>query len=246
MIDSKRGLLIVAVLTVVLALTVMFPARIAYRWASPPDFAVSGIQGTVWHGSADAVAASGLYLRDVSWRIKPLNFFTAKAAYGITGSPASGFVEGVVALGFGGRITVSDLTASLPLPMFADALNIRGLDGSARLQFEQIKLRNGIPTAADGTVQVDNLVAPRLSRDSIGGYRADFSTQENGISASVEDTDGVVDLAGSFELNDDRSYGFLGQIVAKPEAPATLQRQMQYLGPANERGQRELRLEGSL
>ena len=89
MIDSKRGLLIVAVLTVVLALTVMFPARIAYRWASPPDFAVSGIQGTVWHGSADAVAASGLYLRDVSWRIKPLNFFTAKAAYGITGSPAS-------------------------------------------------------------------------------------------------------------------------------------------------------------
>lgn len=246
MIQSKRGLLLVAVLTFVVAVAAMFPARIAYRWAAPPDFAVSGITGTVWHGTAAAVSARGVYLRDVSWRIKPLRFFTAKAAYHVIATPVSGFVDGVVALGFGGTITVSDLAASVSLPMLADVLNIRGLNGDASLQFERIRLRDGLPTAADGTVQVDNLVAPILSSESIGGYRAEFSTNDEGISASVEDVDGVVDLAGSFQLNGDRSYEFLGQVVAKRETPATLQRQMEYLGPANERGQRELRLEGSL
>ena len=246
MIHTRRGLLLIAVLTVVIALLLSFPARIAYRWAQPPMVAASGIHGTIWRGRADAVAIDGIYLRDVAWRIRPLRLFTAKAAYAVDASPASGFVEGIVALGIGSTVTVSDLSASLPLAMFADALRVRGLSGNASVQFERIKLRDGTPVAADGTVQIDNLVAPRLSRESIGGYRAEFSTQSAAITASVEDTDGLVDLAGSFRLNEDRSYEFLGQVVAKPGAPATLQRQFQYLGPANNRGQRELRIEGSL
>lgn len=246
MIHSKRGLLLIATLTVVLGLTILFPARIAYQWLSPAELAVSGIKGTVWRGEADAVAANGVYLRDVNWRFAPWQVFAGKLAFKVVASPVSGFVECVAGLGIGGSIVVSDLAASVPLPMFAGVLNIRGLDGAASLQFAQIKLRDGIPVAADGTLQVDNLVVPMLSREVIGGYRAEFSTQDDGISASVEDSDGVVDLAGSFQLNGDRSYVFLGQVIAKPETPATLKRQMQFLGSANERGQRELRLEGSL
>lgn len=246
MINSKRGLLFVAALTTVVALIILFPARIAYRWVVPPEIAMSGIHGTVWGGKADAAVASGIYLRDVTWRMRPLHLFTGKVAYRIKGSPPSGFVEGDIGIGLLGTLTVSDLAASLPLQMFAEAFNIRGLRGEASLQFERIQLRDGLPVEASGTVQVNDLVAPRLSRESIGGYRAEFSTQDSGVSASVEDVDGVVDLAGSFQLNNDRSYQFLGQVIAKPEAPASLRRQMQYLGSANERGQHELRLEGSL
>ncbi len=246
MIHTKRGLLLIAALTVILALMVMFPARIAYRWAAPNQIDLSGIHGTVWRGRADALATNGIYFRDVSWRIKPLRLFLGTAAYRVEASPVSGFVEGVVGISIGGTLTASDLAASLPLQMFAKSLNIRGLKGSASLQFERIRLRDGLPVAATGTVQVTNLVAPQLSRDSIGGYRAEFSTQSDGITASVEDTDGVVDLAGSLQVAGDGSYTFLGQVVAKPETPALLQQQMKYLGSANERGQRELRIEGSL
>jgi hypothetical protein len=143
-------------------------------------------------------------------------------------------------------LTVSDLAASLPLQMFAESLNIQGLRGNASLRFERIQLRDGLPVAANGTLQVNDLLAPKLSRESIGGYQAEFSTQDDGVAASVEDVDGVVDLAGSFQIKDDRSYRFLGQVIAKPEAPARLRQQLQYLGSANERGQRELRVEGSL
>lgn len=246
MIHSNRGLLLIAVLTLILALIVSFPARVGYRWATPAGLAASGIHGTVWRGKADAVAAHGIFLRDVSWRIKPLQLFTGTAFYRVQGSPESGFLEGNVGITIAGTVKASDLTASLPLYIFAQALNVRGLQGEASVQVDRLQLRNGLPVVADGTVQVNNLVAPRLSRDSIGGYRAEFFTQNNGVSASVEDTDGAVDLAGSLEIRDDRSYQFLGQVVAKPNAPASLRQQLEYLGSANERGQRELRIEGSL
>jgi len=246
LIHTKRGLLLVAALTLLLALVVSFPARIAYQWAAPPELAVSGIHGSAWSGKADAVAMDGIYLSDVSWQIRPMHLFTGKLVYRVKGAPISGFVEGNVGIGIGGTLTVSDLSASLPLLALAQALRVRGLRGDASLQFDRIQVRDGLPITASGTVQVNNLLAPSLSREPIGGFRAEFFTQNNGVAASVEDTDGVLDLAGSLQIKDDRSYQFIAQLVAKPETPATLREQMRYLGPADERGQQELRIEGSL
>ena len=245
MIQRKRSLTLLAVLTLVLALVITFPARIAYQWASPPHAKLSGIQGTIWSGSAREFSTNGVYLRDLTWRMRPLRLFTGKAAYAISGTPVSGFFESEIALGLGGTLTLENLTASVPLQMFSSAANIDGLSGSASLKFERLALESGRPAAMDGTVDVANLVVPRLSSASLGGYRAEFFTQENGIVASVEDTDGVFDLAGSLQLNADKSYAFLGQVVAKPNAPESLQRQIRFLPVANDRGQHELRLEGS-
>ncbi len=244
MIDSKRGLLLIAVLTVVLALVIMFPARIAYRWVAPPDLAVSGIHGTVWSGKADAVTMDGIYLSDVSWRIRPLRLFVGTAAYHVKASPSRGFVEGDIGMGIGGTLTVSDLAASVPLPMFADTLNVRGLQGTGNMQIEKVVLRDGRLLAADGVLQVADLIAPRISRQPIGGYRAEFFTQDNGVVASVEDADGAVDLAGTLDVRNDLGYQFLGLVQETPRTPTDLRRKLQGVPLANDRGQRELRAEG--
>ena len=246
MIKTKRGLLLTAVLTFLIAFVLLFPARVAYRWVAPNGVAASGIQGTAWRGRAEAVSVSGIYFGDVSWRIRPLHLIVGQANYRVKGSPVSGFVEANVGVRVGGALIVSDLAASLPLNMFARSVRVSGLQGEASLQFERIELKSGIPVAADGTVRVNNLVAPRLSRDSIGGYEAEFFTQDGGVAATVEDTDGVVDLAGSLQVTEDRNYQFLGKVIAKPEAPTSLKRQLEFLGSADERGQREVRFEGVL
>ena len=246
MITTRRGLLLVALLTLAVALIITLPARVAYSWAAPAGVAVSGIQGTVWRGQADAISVNGIYIGDVSWQIKPLRLLTGQANYHVKGAPASGFIEGNIGVRIGGKLIVSELAASLPLKLFAGPLRVTGLGGDASLQFERIEVVEGLPVAANGTVRVNGLVAPRLSRESIGGYEAEFFTQNNGIAATVEDTDGIVDLAGSLQVQADRSYQFLGKIAAKPGAPESLTRQLQYLGSADERGQRELRLEGML
>ncbi|NIO14088.1 MAG: hypothetical protein GTO31_09455, partial [Xanthomonadales bacterium] len=73
---------------------------------------------------------------------------------------------------------------------------------------------------------VADLVVPPLNRGPIGGYRAEFFTTDDGISASVEDTDGVVDIAGSLTLRSDRSYQFIAKVMAKPGTPAAVRNQM--------------------
>jgi len=151
-----------------------------------------------------------------------------------------------MSVGSSGSLTLSDLSASLPLDLFAGVLGIPGLKGSGSFQFDRLEIVNGLAVAADGTIQVAELVVPIVGRESLGGYKVDFFTQNNGVSASIEDNGGVVDLAGSLQIRTDRSYEFIAQVISLPQTPASVRRQLQFLPPANERGQQELRLEGVL
>ena len=244
MIQRTRGLFLVGIVTLVTALVMTFPARTAFSWASPRLISMSGIQGTIWNGSAREFQTNGVYLRDLQWRARPLQLLTGKVVYQVAASPVSGFFESEIALRLGGRVTLRNLTASVPLEMFARASGVPGLRGNASLQFERLELLNGGPAAMDGVIEASGVVVPPLSRASLGGYRAEFSTQNNGIVASVEDTDGVYDLAGSLQISNDRAYQFLGKVMAKPGTPADLKRKLDTLLPADEAGRKELRFDG--
>jgi len=246
LIRSTRGLITIGVLVLVLGLIIMFPARVAIGWFAPAEVAISGIQGSVWNGRANEAAFSGIYVSDVEWRLNALQLFTGKLSYSVEATPVSGFLESDVSVGFNGALTLSDLTAALPLDLFAGVSGVPGLQGNASLTFERVEFTDGLATAADGTVQIANLLIPIVGRDSLGGYKAEFFTQNNGISASIEDTDGVLDLAGSLQIRTDRSFEFIAQVIAKPETPQSIRNQLQFLPPANARGQQELRLEGIL
>jgi len=246
LIRSTRGLITTGVLVLVLGLIIMFPARVAIGWFAPAEVAVSGIQGSVWYGKANEAAINGIYVRDVEWRLNALPLFSGKLSYSVTATPVSGFVESDISVGFSGALTLSDLTAAMPLDLFAGLSGVPGLQGNVSLSFARLEFIDGLPTAADGTVQIANMLIPIIGRDSLGGYKAEFFTQDNGVSASIEDTDGVLDLAGSLEIRTDRSFAFIAQVIAKPETPQSVRNQLQFLPSANARGQQELRLEGIL
>jgi general secretion pathway protein N len=246
LIPNSSRLLMVGILTLVVGLLILFPARVAYNWATPAGIKLSGLNGTVWSGSASEMSAVGVYARDLQWRMKPLALFTGKVAYSFKASPASGFVEGNVAVSLGGTVTLTELNGALSLQSIEQALGIPGLRGDVSIKLESLRLVDGFPVSASGVLEVANLRAPRIDRSSIGGYRAELLTQESGVIGSIEDTDGVIDIAGSLQLSADRSYQFVAQLAAKEGASAGIRKQLQFLGSANDRGQHELRLEGRL
>ena len=243
---SRKSLLLVGLLTFVAAVILMFPARVAYDWFAPPAVQLSSLEGTIWSGSAAEVSAAGLYLRDLKWRLRPLRLVTGKVAARIEASPSSGFLETDIAAGLGGVIALSNVNASLPLRDFATVARVPGLGGNASLQFDRLRIRDGLPIAADGTLAVANLVAPMVDPGSIGGYRAEFFTDDNAVVASVEDVNGVFDLAGSLTVSGDRNYQFIGKVAATDGTSEKLRRQLRFLGSPNDRGQHDIRLEGQL
>lgn len=243
---NPKALVAAGLLTFVAAFVGLFPARVAYHWFAPPVVQLSGLQGTIWSGSAAEATAAGLYLRDLKWRLRPLLLLTGKLGASLEASPSSGFLEADIAAGLGGDIALSNVNASLPLRDFASIVRVPGLSGNASLQFEELRLRDGLPIAATGTLAVADLVTPMVDLASIGGYRADFFTDDNTVVASVEDVDGVFDLAGSLTLSADRNYQFIGKVAATDRTSEKLRGQLRYLGSPNDRGQHDIRLEGQL
>lgn len=248
MIRSKRGLILTGALVLVLGLVILFPARVALNWFAPAGLQISAVQGSAWRGNALEASVNGVYVRDVKWDIRPLRLLTGALTYRVEATLESGFSESELSIGLGGAISLTDLRAALPLALYAGVSGVPGLrggEGNVSLNFERLELVDGFPVAADGVIEVAGLIVPLLSRSSLGGYKAEFFTQDNGITGSFEDTDGVVDLAGSVQINADRSYTLVVRFAAKPETPASLWQQLRLL-PKNERGQHELREEGTL
>jgi len=243
---SKSCLLTIGLVTLLLGLLIFFPARVAYRWFLPETISFAGISGSIWSGNAREAYAEGIYVRNLKWRMQPLALLSGGIGFAVEATPQSGFINSSIRLGFGGQITFDELTTSLPLQVLESSLGLPGLRGTANAQFSRLVMADGVPVMADGFVDVIDLVIPMLYRGSIGAYRAELFTQDAGVMASVEDADGVIDVAGSLHLLPDRSYEFIALIAPKNNTPEGVRRQMQFLGSANDRGQHELRLEGRL
>lgn len=238
---SKVGLLVFAV-----GLILLFPARVAYRWFAPAEFVASGISGSVWSGHAAEASANGMYFRDLSWRIRLLDLVTAKIGYAIESKLASGSVATNIAVGFGGTVRATNLQASVPLASLQSIASIAGVQGSVTASFSELRIESAVPVAADGILEIAGLTVPLVSREALGGFKAEFFSQESGISASFEDTNAVIDLAGSLQIAPDGSYTLHAQLSATSDTPAPVREQLQFLGPANDRGQHDLRFEGQL
>jgi general secretion pathway protein N len=228
------------------ALIALFPARVASHWFAPDSVKFGGLSGTLWHGTAREMQVGDLVIRDVGWRLRPLSLIRGAAEFGITATPPGGFLEGGVALGFGGTVHLTDLRAALLLQPLGRSIGVPGLRGAASLQLEHLLLAGGRPEAGAGVLGVSGLILPPVVPTPIGGYRAEFSGRGSEFIASVEDTDGVIDLAGHFSLSPEWHYVFTGLVAAKPTTPNALREQMAILGPANDRSQYEFRLEGRL
>ena len=242
----RSRLLLVGGVVFFVSLLIFFPARVAYQWFAPDTVRLASIEGSVWYGKAGEASIAGVYLRDLRWRLRPVALFTGGIGYALEARPTSGFVEGNVAIGLTGAMTASDVSASVPLQLLQDAARVPGMTGSLSLQIGKLKLDSGVPVAAEGSLEVANLVLPAVHQYSIGGYRAEFFTQDSGVMSSIEDVSGMFDLAGTLEVSADGTYEFLAKVAPTDTTPQNVRRQLQFLGSADERGRHDMRLEGQL
>ena len=241
---SRKRLVTIGLSVGILGLFILFPARVAYHWFAPPQMMLSGISGTVWDGAAREATVDGFYLRDLDWRFRPLALLTGKLGFVVETKLASGFVEGELALGIG-TIRARNLKAQLPLQSI-DAVAAFGASGSLSADLAEIKVVDGLPAVADGTLQVAGLTLPYVQREPLGGFRAEMFTGDSGITASVEDTAAVLDFAGSLQLAFDGAYEFNAQIGPTDRTSPQLREQLRFVGPQNDRGQYEIRQNGRL
>ena len=243
--NSKLPIL-TGIATLVIGLIITFPARVAYKWFASENLTLSDISGSIWHGNAKQGYATGIYLKNIKWNFQPLTLLAGKFEFFISSNPTSGFLDANVEFSIDGRITMSDVTAAMPLATLQDALPLGGIQGDLSLQLSHLVIKDNLPREVTGILNIANLISPYLSPTPLGSFRAEFQTTNNDISASVESISDTLDLAGIITLTADRHYQFIGQMTTKASTPLSITQQLQFMGTPNSHGQHEFRIEGQL
>ena len=74
----------------------------------------------------------------------------------------------------------------------------------------------------------------------------EISTQDSGIVGLVTDAGAVLDVTGTLQLAEDRSYSLVGNVAPNRETPVSLNNNLRFLGTPDQNGERQFRFEGSL
>ncbi len=215
----------------------------------PTAIAMQGVQGSLWNGRAAQAQVNGMDLGQLQWKLHPLALFTGRIAADIDLRGASDAISATVAAGSEGQIDVANLRGNLPLSLFPRSALPGGWSGQLNVDLAKLRLLNGWPMDAVGTLQVSNLTGPTQQPKKLGDFRVVFPAAADSSAAltgKLESLSGPLDAAGTLKFNRDRSYVIDGQVAARPNAPPEVINALQYLGAPEANGKYPFSVAGTM
>ncbi|MEM7764298.1 MAG: type II secretion system protein N [Pseudomonadota bacterium] len=247
---KTKRIVAVAAVVLIVGLVVKMPASVLLHWALPEAVQTSGISGSIWRGHVDAVAVASVNAGPVDWQLHPFTLLTGKLAATLQAELPGGFADGRVALR-GDRIWLEDTKLAVDLGQFTRYSSIGPSTGRARIDIQRAELRDLWPAELVAEMTVNNLAYPGVGTAPLGNYQLVFPETNNGDSSDINGTLTALDSApyeldGTLTLSADRGYALRGLIAAKSGVNAAYSRGLQFLGPADSEGRRQLVFEGTL
>jgi general secretion pathway protein N len=233
---------------VILAL-VTFPASAVLSRLGSSGIVASGVSGSIWNGKAQVVQIRGTNIGSVEWDLHVLPLFTLHLHADVKLSRTDGFANTELSVSPAGKVTLEELTASLPLSAI-NAPELTGWAGQLNAKFARLTISNGWPTAVDGTLDAVDVTGPPRRPANVGSYRVVFdpatSTAEMLQGAISDAGNGPLQINGTVRLKADRSYEIDALVAARPSAPQNLARGLEFLGPPDAQGRRQFSMAGAL
>lgn len=225
------------------------PATLVARLIARPDMQLIAPSGTLWHGKAAALRVGPASLGSPEWQLRVLPLFIGRASADVKLKRDDGTVQTRVVVRPSKRVTFTNMSGALPLASLGAAQLFGGWQGNLRMQFEVLDLQNGWPTDARGTIDIANLTGPASQPVNLGAYRVKFagaSTEQGTLLGNVEDVEGLLAVTGTIKFTGQRSYEINAAVATRPNAPASLAQALQYLGPADAQGRKQLSVSGTI
>ncbi len=243
----KRGVWLVLLGAVAFAVIVI--ARIPAAWVVPQGSAAAGacasIDGTVWSGSCADLTVDGRPLGDLSWQLHPLRLATGRLAAHVTLAHAAATARGEVELAFGGRITLRNVLADVPL----DAGLIPGvpatLHGRAHLEVALAQLQHGILRQLQGRIEAHDLEDRSGNNTALGSYVVSFDGDGDPPTGKVRDLDGPLAVEGTLRLTPQPGFELEGFIAPRKGAAPEIVNNIRLFGSPDASGRRSFSMAGT-
>lgn len=232
----------------------LLPAAAAYRMVAPEALRLSGIEGTVWSGSAALGSAGGFPLHDVEWNLDAWPLLIGRASGRLSARLSDGFLQSDVTAS-GNRVVLEDLQSSSSVATLRAFVPLEGVEGLISVSMERLELEDEWPVQAVGVARIAELAAPPLMPTGgssepipLGNYEITFvESDAPGIAATVRDTGGPLAVNGRLTLDPERNYALEGGVAPREDAPQELVQALQFMtGEPGADGMRPFSLTGSL
>lgn len=245
-------LLLLAIVVYLVALIMLFPARIAWQWfgedmATATPIQLSGIKGTIWHGSANQLQTEAVTLTELKWDWRASDLLQLGLGANVSADAGAGPFSASITQYGEQDFDVANALGEIPLELlltsspYAAYLN----DGVISVDVEHIEIRDGLPTSASGALRASNLSIGLMRPPApLGDYLillspADATQGDLAITAQINDDHFNVEatlLKTDIQLTVDQQgcYQALGYAEPTPQFDARLGRLM---GPLNAQGQ---------
>lgn len=240
----------IGVLSLLLSLVALVPARVGVSTLLGPDSGASGLSGTVWRGTALHLSIAGVTIGPVNWQVKPWRLLRGQVAAAVEATVPDGFLNGTVAFAPGGSIAVDDLEAAAPLALLTPSTGAGGGQVAARL--DSLAFEDGHVGTAVGTLKVAGFVLPVPTTGTElapGTYSIVFDARDlppdEPLTGTLTDEGGPLEIAATLTLTPPATYEINGTAKPRPGTPDELREALKMLGPATEDGGHALSIAGS-
>jgi general secretion pathway protein N len=242
-----------------LFLVVTAPASLLTKRLQQQGIVASGVNGTVWKGSAASLQVRGLLVGAVQWELHPTHLLLGRLNVDLDAKRHDGSLAANVSLQRGGKVTLRDARVSLPIPTLTGFINMSGggmatgmlggWKGTVQAQLDELAIENNWPVRIAGRIDAADLIGPARQPTAIGSYRIDFPHAQTAAELQgniASQPDSPLDVIGVVRLLPGRQYAIDAQVGTRSEAPASISKALEYLGPADAQGRRPLSLSGSI
>lgn len=219
--------LVLGVLAYIAILVLTIPAERVYAfWQSSSHanrtISLTGIEGSIWSGSADRAVIMGQAVNQLEWTFHPWSLLLGQVGVGwrfqlpdTDGKPAFG--QGTTDLGLGGSIKFPTLEASIPADMAANMARLGALRpaGTLDLNLEDVKWDGQNLVSANGRIVWRGAGVSMMKPVMFGDLTVKLETSNNQIKGVISDGGGALSAQGVATLAADGRYQFTGAFAAR-------------------------------
>lgn len=197
------------------------PAAKILSFMQPQGIRFSGIEGSLWSGTAAMVSATPVQLADASWSLRPFALFIGQLEFAVEGQLQGQKIQAYAGRSLLGNAYVSDVRGRMAANELVRLLDLGQLQLAGMLEFDIADVEwpeSGYPALAGmvtwSPARVNAPVELELGK-------AELETRiENGATrGKLETVDGALLLQADVEMNSSGAYRLDANLQQKGDVP---------------------------
>ncbi len=211
-----------------------------------PYLDVEQIHGSLLVGQAESLHFHRVALGRLSWQWQPAALIRGRFEYRFSLVSDDIVVKGVAGVDWRLQGFLKNVEGQLPFTVAVQLTGRQPPPLTGQIVFEGINLRinrNRHLLGAQGRVLLKNTHTRFGKSLTLGDFQAELQSVNDGITASVRDRGGPLQLTGMLTLSSTGSYRFIGELIDRRQNPQI--RDIVRLLPGRTRnGKKQLKLSG--